>query len=310
VAEAAEVPRERFEAVAAGDHATGPVVQRLDGAHRGRDPLPDRRGRGVHQHPRLVPVRAHGHRPLDVRRGVRRLARREPERRGADVGHPVQAQRAPVVPVEVEGEQVPPPAGGHELVRLHASDGWLPAGRRVGQLDPEPVAGRPREREQGVGVHLDAPALERRDRVVHGPDLSPQPRGQHLVQLGERADRGLAGPGDRAAGGEAQRDGGGDGLLVVEQQGRQGHPRAQLVAAADTLGRVDRVAEGAQPLDVPAHAAGGHPQPVGQLGAGPHRSLLQQRQQPEHSFGRVTHGPRMPPIADRSCPLGVAASFP
>ena len=112
---------------------------------------------------------------------------------------------------------------------------------------------------------------------MHGADLGPQPRGQHLVELGERAYGGLAGPGHGAAGGEAERDGGGDGLLVVEQQGRQGHPRAQLVAAADALGGVDRVAQRAQPLDVAAHAAGGHPEPLGQLGAGPHRPLLEQR---------------------------------
>ena len=285
------MPRERLEAVAARHHAARPVVDGSTVPDRGRDPLADHVGRRVHQHPRLV---RYGLTVTDrwtyaAASGASRG--REPERRGADVGHPVQAQRAPVVPVEVEGEQVPPAAGRHELVRLHAPYGRLATGRRVGQLDPDPVAGRPREREQGVGVHLDAPALERRDRVVHGADLGPQPRGQHLVELGQRPHRGLAGPGDRAAGGQAERDGGGDGLLVVEQQRRQGHAGPQLVAAADALRRVDRVAEGAQPLDVPAHAAGGHPEPVGQLGAGPHGSLLQQRQQPEDSFGGVTHAP-------------------
>nr|BFE60179.1 hypothetical protein GCM10020063_047050 [Dactylosporangium thailandense] len=48
-----------------------------------------------------------------------------------------------------------------------------------------------------------------------------QPGRQDLFELGEGAQRGLLDPGDRAGGGGAQADGHGDGLVVVEQQGRQ-----------------------------------------------------------------------------------------
>ena len=77
----------------------------------------------------------------------------------------------------------------------------------------------------------------------------PQPGGQHPVELGQRPECGVAGAGDRATRAGEQRGRGGDRLLVVEKQRRQVLPRAELVAAADTLaGGMHRIAERAQPL--------------------------------------------------------------
>ena len=68
-----------------------------------------------------------------------------------------------------------------------------------------------------------------------GAHLGAQPGRHHLVELGERPQRRLAGPGDRAARREPQRDRRRDRLLVVEEQRRQAVARAELVAAADAL---------------------------------------------------------------------------
>ncbi len=116
----------------------------------------------------------------------------------------------------------------------------------------------------------------------------PQPDGQHPVELGQRPERGVAGAGYRATRAGEQRDRGGDRLLVVEQQRRQVLPRAELVAAADALAGVHRVAEGAQPLDIAPYRARGDAEPVGELGPGPDLALLQQAEQGEHPLRRTS----------------------
>ena len=83
-------------------------------------------------------------------------------------------------------------------------------------------------------------------------DPAPQPRRHHLPHGVQRPRGRLLDPG--AAGrGELQRDGEGDGLLVVEQQRRQVGAGVEPVAAVRALDGRDRVAELAQPVDVAAH---------------------------------------------------------
>jgi hypothetical protein len=115
----------------------------------------------------------------------------------------------------------------------------------------------------------------------------PQPRGQHPVELGQRPECGVAGAGDSATRAGEQRDRGGDRLLVVEKQRRQVLPRAEMVAAADTLAGMHRIAERAQPLDITPYRARRDPEPVGELGAGPDLALLQQPEQGEHPLRRT-----------------------
>jgi hypothetical protein len=91
-----------------------------------------------------------------------------------------------------------------------------------------------------------------------------------------------------------QPDGDRDRLLVVEQQRRQRRSDPEPVVAGASLHGVDRVSQLAQPADVVADRTGAHPEPTGQLGAGPVRSGLQQGQQAEQPYGGIAHPPRMP----------------
>ncbi|OBF54963.1 hypothetical protein A5778_09585 [Mycolicibacterium monacense] len=129
---------------------------------------------------------------------------------------------------------------------------------------------------------------------MDGGHLRAQPGGHHLVELAQRAQRRLPHPGHRTAGGQPQADGHRDGLVGVEQQRRQGRAGAELVAAAVAPAGRDGVAEVAQPVDVAAHAAGGHAEPLGQLLTGPHPSRLQQPEQLQDPAGRFGHAPSLP----------------
>ena len=66
-------------------------------------------------------------------------------------------------------------------------------------------------------------------------------------------------------------------------------PGGQLVAAVHPPLGLDRVAELAQPVDVPAQGPRGHLQPLGQLGARPVPAALQQGQQPQRPGTGVSH---------------------
>jgi len=106
-------------------------------------------------------------------------------------------------------------------------------------------------------------------------------RGQHLLELDERAQRCLLDPAHRRAGSRAQADGDRDRLVVVEQQWRHRRPRAQPVAAGRAGQRFHRIAELPKTLDVAPDRASGHLEPVGQLRALPVTASLEQRQQRE-----------------------------
>jgi hypothetical protein len=149
--------------------------------------------------------------------------------------------------------------------------------------EPEPLAVPAGGGEHGQGLRADPrPGFVARHRDGiggKGVDPAAQPGGQHLLELGERAQRGLLDPGDRAAGRVAQPDGDGHGLLVVQQQRRQCGAGTEPVAADRTPGGVHRVAEGAQPLHVVADRPGAHLEALGQLRARPVARHLQQREQ-------------------------------
>jgi hypothetical protein len=92
----------------------------------------------------------------------------------------------------------------------------------------------------------------------------------------------------------AQAHGDRDGLVVVQQQRRQGRAGAEPVAAADAAAGVHRVAEAAQPLHVVVDGPGRHPEPLGQLRAGPVGPRLEQRQhaqQPRRGPQHPAHDP-------------------
>jgi len=71
----------------------------------------------------------------------------------------------------------------------------------VPEAQAHAVAARAGDRREDVGVDARAVDGERRGRVAERPDPSAQPVGDDLLELGERADRGLLDPGDRDGGG-------------------------------------------------------------------------------------------------------------
>ncbi|GGX35687.1 hypothetical protein GCM10010297_66140 [Streptomyces malachitofuscus] len=267
---------------------------RLERPRGGRDLL----GRLLQRHQqadhRVCGVRAGGDAPGDIGGEVvgGRLAGDEtrPVRRpGRDA---VRAEGAPVLAVEIPGDQVPAALGTHQAVRFDGA----PGGRAVVPpvLEAQPL-GVPAEVSQlgqhrGVdGVRAGA-AQHRHGEGVQGAHAAAQPVRKHLFQLGEGPYGGLADALDALSGGGAQPDGDGHGLLVVQQQRRQFRARAQLVAAAGARTGVDGIAEFAEPVHVPAHGAGADPEPSGQIGAGPLAVGLEQGQQTQQTCRGLQHG--------------------
>ena len=125
-------------------HPAAVLPQRLDAALRPRaHPLLDDRGRRVHDDPA-----GHLHLHLaglagDVRRDVlgRELPGPEPVPDRAGLAHPVAAEGAPVVALEVEGDEVPALAPVDELVGLDPALGGGPGVVGVGEPDHLAVAG-------------------------------------------------------------------------------------------------------------------------------------------------------------------------
>jgi hypothetical protein len=110
---------------------------------------------------------------------------------------------------------------------------------------------------------------------------------QHLLELGQGAGAGLLDAGD--AGGGAQPDGHGHRLLVVQQQGWQLGTHAEPVTAARAADGLDRVPQLPQPGHVVADGPVGHAEPLGQVGAGPVRPGLEQREQRQRAYRGLAH---------------------
>ena len=113
------------------------LVDRGDRAEPRAPPLDELRRRRVDDDPGLVLARlgrdAAGDQGLGL--GVGQLARREPRSRRHPLAHPVDAERPPVVAVEVPRDEVPALAGVDDPVRLDPPlRGLLPP---VGVVEPE-----------------------------------------------------------------------------------------------------------------------------------------------------------------------------
>ena len=126
----------------------------------------------------------------------------------------------------------------------------------VGEAQALAVAAGAGDRGERLGVDR-RPARGGRSTVAGCSALTRRRRcdGQDLLELDERAHRGLLDPGHRRAGGGPQADRDRDRLVVVEQQRRHRRAGVQPVAAGRTGDRVDRIAELAQALDVAADRA-------------------------------------------------------
>ena len=137
-------------------------------------------------------------------------------------------------------------------------------------------------------------------RLAERRNPASELRRQHLLELYQRADRGVLDPGHRRPGGGAEADGDRDRLVVVEEEGRHRGAGAQGVAAGGAGEGLDRIAEVAQALDVAADRSAGDLEAPGELGAGPIAPRLEQREQVEEPARGLVHATwRVSKIADR-----------
>ncbi|KUN92866.1 hypothetical protein AQJ67_39910 [Streptomyces caeruleatus] len=243
-------------------------------------------------------VRARGDAPGDVGGEVLggRCARGEARAVRRPGGDAVDAERPPVLAVEVPGDQVPAALAAHQAVRLDTAAG---GGALVIAVLEAQSLGVPAEvGELGQHGRVDGRGLgaaqHRHGEGVEGAHAAAQPVGQDLLQLGEGPYGGFADALDALARGRAQAYGDGDRLVVVQQQGWQLGAGPELVAAAGAGAGVDRVAEFAQAVDVAAHCAGGDAEAFGELSAGPFSVGLEEGEQSQEPGGGVQHDPSLP----------------
>ena len=192
---------------------------------------------------------------------------------GLHARDPVDAERAPVRAGRVPRDQVPAAA------RVDERRAARPRG---GSASPRPL--RYANRRRSWSRHADAVAASTAPSTCgpapgYGTVAEPTAatrrrscRRQHLLELGERADRRLLDPRHAGAGRGPQADGHRHRLALVEQQRRQRGARREPVAARDPAARLDRVAERAQALDVAADRARADPEPLGELRRPPSRA--------------------------------------
>jgi hypothetical protein len=114
-------------------------------------------------------------------------------------------------------------------------------------------------------------------------------RRQDLLQLDQRAHRGLLDPRDGRAGRRPQPDRDRDRLVVVEQERRHRRARMEPVAARGAGRRLHGVPELAQPLDVAPHGSSRHLEPPRQLVPRPVAPRLEEREQLQEPAGGRGH---------------------
>ena len=197
----------------------------------------------------------------------------------------VDTERAPVVSIQVEGDQVPAEPAVDQSAGFGVPLRSASVSGDVGEAGPKGVAAGARERRQDVGVDHRSAYRDGRGGGAERVDLPPQSIGQYLLELGQGANRRLLDTGDGAGGGTAQPHRYRYRLGVIEQEGRKAAAAAEAVAARDAAGGVHRVAKRAELVDVTANRPRSDLQPAGQLLAGPVPAKLQQREQGEQAGG-------------------------
>ena len=277
----ARVPRPRPPADPIADDGRRCLDQRLDGAggpvlghaRTGRRWRRPRRGAAGGRSGRRCRRRRTSGRPGSCasRRG---RCRRRPGTSAARAGR-AGAARPPVGRLAAGGSR----SEGEPL--------GLPAGLRHGDEQPG-VDRRPPADRAGAGTVTARSASTRRRRRAGST-------GATLVSA-RTEDSAIPTTAPAAA---TEPDGQRDRLVVVEDQRRQRCTGGEPVAASTPGWRLHRVAQLAQPVDVPAQRAHRDAQPAGQVGTGPVAAALQEGQQPQRALRRVGHDRRLPDNADR-----------
>ena len=174
----------------------------------------------------------------------------------------VDAECPPVLAAAVPGDQVPAAAEVDERVRLDLAARVGAVAASVGEAKALGVAAGRGDHRQMLRVDGRAGDGGRDRRRPQSADTAAQVRRQDLLELDEGADRGLLDAGHGRPSGRAQPDRDRDRLVVVEQQRRHRGAGAKPVAAGRSAQRLDRIAEGAQALDVAPDRPPGHLEPL------------------------------------------------
>ena len=217
----------------------------------------DLRQRRAEQDAGLVPVRGRGDGLRDVgrhvlggqrprgeagsRRAQRALDAVDPE------GPPVAAARSQATRYQRRGVCTSR-CGSTSRVVTPSRPGYRRRSRRWSRQAAASAVSRSGSTRSGRGTRPG----QRHRRGVEGADPVPEPGRQHLLQLGQRPQRGLLQPGHAPGRGGVQADRHRHRLLVVQQQRRQRGPDPEPVAARHARRGVHRVAQVAQPVDVAA----------------------------------------------------------
>ena len=165
------------------------------------------------------------------------------------------------------------------------------------------LAHGPCQGQQRIRIDRGRLVFDRHGCFLHRRDVCSDGGRHDLIQFRHRAQRRLPHARDGAARGKTQAHRDRDRFLLVQQQRRERTTRTQLVTTASTAAGLHRVTEFTQPVDVASDRAGGHPEPLREILAGPDRLSLEQPEQLQQSCGGRRHTDKSPSPEDRSCPL-------
>jgi deazaflavin-dependent oxidoreductase (nitroreductase family) len=135
----------------------------------------------------------------------------------------VESECSPVCAAHVPADEVPAPPCGNEIVRFDQAMGLVAVAAAIVEADWLIVATCQREHGECVAIDVRGvdPPVHRRHVGVHRVHAAPQPIGEDLFELGERAHGRFLDTGNGRAGRATKADRDGYCLVVVEQQGRQ-----------------------------------------------------------------------------------------
>jgi hypothetical protein len=270
-------PRQRVRIHA---QKTAQVVELLDGSPPPDAGHDDLRG-SVHRHLHVVSVReVPNSGPDEIGRVAgRKFAWGETSARAVGIRQTVEAEAPPIVTGEVPGDQIPPATEEDQPMWIDVAHGSFVIASGVRELQTLRIAAGLGDRGEDAGVDARRSVLplgwngHGRQRV----DPAAESDGHHLYDLGERPDRRLLDPDDRASLNPGlQSDADGHRLLVVEDQGRKYRTRGELIAAVDSSLRFHRIAQLAQPVDVASERPVGYSESFRQVGSRPGVAGLQE----------------------------------
>ncbi|GAA4909940.1 hypothetical protein GCM10023223_30220 [Stackebrandtia albiflava] len=201
----------------------------------------------------------------------------------------VQPHGTPPVRRGFVGDEIPAGGPDHEVVRFEGERGGVAVAGVLGTQEMTSVdRGADGVDQRGVdGWRRELPVVPgRRDGERTG--VAAAAFRHHVVQRRQGTGRVLADAGEDRRGG-LQGDGGGDRLVLVEDDGRESCGAAEPVAASGAAYGLDVIAEVSERVDVAPHGSPRDPEPGGQFLRRQSRAGAEDRQQCEGPCGGVGH---------------------